>query len=185
MRIAQVAPLTETVPPLRYGGTERIVPYLTEELVTLGHDVTLFASGDSRKQAELVPIVSQALRLDPRARDPVAPHVQMVQVVMRRAAEFDIIHFHIDHYHPPVCAAAQPPYLTTMHGRLDLQELPRSSAPSQTHRRSRFPPASGGHCPMLPSWRPSTTGYRRTCCGPASSTPVTWPFSAVSALRRD
>jgi glycosyltransferase involved in cell wall biosynthesis len=124
MRIAQVAPLTEAVPPLRYGGTERVVSYLTEELVELGHDVTLFASGDSRTEAKLVPVVPRALRLDPCAHDPIAPHVQLVQAVMQQSAEFDIIHFHIDHYHLPVCAIARPTCVTTLHGRLDLPELP-------------------------------------------------------------
>ncbi|HYZ32744.1 MAG TPA: glycosyltransferase family 4 protein, partial [Crenalkalicoccus sp.] len=124
MRIAQVAPLAEAVPPLRYGGTERVVSYLTEELVALGHEVTLFASGDSRTVARLIPVVPRALRLDPNARDTIAPHVQLVQSVLRRAAGFDVIHFHIDHYHLPAFNAARLPYLTTMHGRLDLPELP-------------------------------------------------------------
>jgi glycosyltransferase involved in cell wall biosynthesis len=124
MRIAQVAPLAEAVPPRLYGGTERIVSYLTEELVVLGHDVTLFASGDSRTAAKLVPVVPRALRLNLATRDPVASHVHLVQSVLSHAAEFDVIHFHIDHYHLPACAAVRLPYLTTMHGRLDLPELP-------------------------------------------------------------
>ncbi|MDO9711903.1 glycosyltransferase family 4 protein [Paracraurococcus lichenis] len=123
MRIAQIAPLAEAVPPLRYGGTERVVSYLTEDLVELGHDVTLFASGDSRTRARLIPTVDCGLRLSGQARDPVAPYVQLVQDVLRRAAEFDVLHFHIDHYHLPALAAVRLPHLTTMHGRLDLPEL--------------------------------------------------------------
>jgi glycosyltransferase involved in cell wall biosynthesis len=123
MRIAQVAPLVECVPPRFYGGTERVVSYLTEELVTLGHDVTLFAAGDSETTAHLVPIVPAALRLDQRRHDPVAAHVHMVQMVLTRAADFDVVHFHLDHYHLPAFAAARVPYLTTLHGRLDLPEL--------------------------------------------------------------
>ncbi|MCO6415996.1 glycosyltransferase family 4 protein [Siccirubricoccus sp. KC 17139] len=123
MRIAQIAPLAEAVPPLCYGGTERIVSYLTEELVALGHDVTLFASGDSRTDARLVPIVPRSLRLADMMRDPNAFHVQMVQQVLARADEFDIIHAHIDYAHLPAFMATRVPHLTTMHGRMDLPEL--------------------------------------------------------------
>src|SRR5689334_9355363 len=123
MRIAQMAPLAETVPPLLYGGTERVVSYLTETLVTLGHDVTLFAAGGSRTAAELVPVVPSAFRLNPRSRDPVAAHVQMVQMVLDRADDFDVIHAHLDHCHLPAFAAARLPHVTTLHGRLDLPEL--------------------------------------------------------------
>jgi glycosyltransferase involved in cell wall biosynthesis len=124
VRIAQVAPLAEAVPPLLYGGTERVVSYLTEALVALGHDVTLFASAESETEATLVPAAPRALRLAPGAHDPVAPHVNLVQTVLRQAAAFDVVHFHIDHVHLPAFAAAGVPYLTTMHGRLDLPELP-------------------------------------------------------------
>jgi glycosyltransferase involved in cell wall biosynthesis len=124
VRIAQVAPLAEAVPPLLYGGTERVVAYLTEALVAIGHDVTLFASGDSETEAKLVPAAPHALRLEPGDHDTLAPHVRLVQLVLRKSAEFDIVHFHIDHLHLPVFASAGVPYLTTMHGRLDLPELP-------------------------------------------------------------
>jgi glycosyltransferase involved in cell wall biosynthesis len=123
VRIAQVAPLAEAVPPLLYGGTERVVAYLTEALVAAGHQVTLFASGDSETEAKLVPAAPHALRLEPGAHDPLAQHVHLVQLVLRKATEFDIIHFHIDHLHLPTFAGAGVPYLTTMHGRLDLPEL--------------------------------------------------------------
>lgn len=93
MRIAQVAPLTEAIPPKLYGGTERVVSWLTEELVALGHDVTLFASGDSRTKARLEPIWPRALRLDGKVRDPMALHMAMLEHVYQRADQFDILHF--------------------------------------------------------------------------------------------
>jgi len=123
MRIAQIAPLAEAVPPKLYGGTERVVSYLTDELVTLGHEVTLFASGDSSTSANLVPIVPKGLRLDPTIRDNVAAHILMLDEVSKRAEDFDIIHVHIDHLHLPLFTHRQLPFLTTQHGRLDLPEL--------------------------------------------------------------
>lgn len=122
MKIAQVAPLMERVPPELYGGTERVVSYLTEELVRQGHRVTLFASGDSLTAAELVPCAEHALRLDPAAPSPVAHQVVMLDRVRRRAEEFDVIHFHIDYLHFPLCRHQGWRALTTMHGRLDLPE---------------------------------------------------------------
>jgi glycosyltransferase involved in cell wall biosynthesis len=122
MRIAQVAPLAEAVPPCLYGGTERVVSYLTEELVALGHDVTLFAAGGSRTAARLVPVVPTAFRLEPTQRDSVAAYVRMVQMVVDRADDFDVAHFHVDNYHLPTFAKGRLPYLTTMHGRLDCSE---------------------------------------------------------------
>ena len=98
MRIAQVAPLTEAIPPKLYGGTERVVHWLTEELVALGHDVTLFASGDSLTSAKLEPFWPRALRLDGSVRDPNALHMAMLEQVRRRADEFDFLHFHLDYY---------------------------------------------------------------------------------------
>ncbi|MDC0666981.1 glycosyltransferase family 4 protein [Nannocystis radixulma] len=123
MRIAQVAPLHESVPPHKYGGTERVVSYLTEELVRTGADVTLFASGDSCTRAELDPICERALRLDPHCRDPMAPTMRLLERVARRAREFDVIHFHIDYLHFPLSRALGLRQLTTLHGRLDLREL--------------------------------------------------------------
>ena len=123
MKIAQVAPLHERVPPKLYGGTERIVSYLTEELVRQGHEVTLFASGDSLTQAELVPCCDVALRLDPRVQDPVAHHVVQVEKVRQRRDHFDVIHFHTDYLHFPLIRDFADRTVTTMHGRLDLPDL--------------------------------------------------------------
>jgi glycosyltransferase involved in cell wall biosynthesis len=125
MRIAQIAPLTESVPPLLYGGTERIVSFLTEELVRQGHEVTLFASGDSVTEANLAPMWPQALRLDPTIRDANAPHILMMEKVFARAAEFDVLHFHMDYWSYSLFARQDTPFLTTLHGRLDLPELSR------------------------------------------------------------
>jgi glycosyltransferase involved in cell wall biosynthesis len=123
LRIAQVAPLYESVPPKLYGGTERIVAYLTEELVRQGHEVTLFASGDSRTSARLVAPCARALRLDPHRRDPLAQHLVMIEEVFRRADELDFIHFHVDYLHFPASKRHRIPHVTTLHGRLDLPEL--------------------------------------------------------------
>jgi len=123
MRIAQVAPLFESVPPKSYGGTERIVSYLTEELVELGHDVTLFASGDSVTQAELVPCCTRSLRLDDACVDRLAHHVAMLEQVLSRSGEFDIIHYHIDYMHYPASKRSRVAHVTTLHGRLDIPDL--------------------------------------------------------------
>ncbi|HEV7372423.1 glycosyltransferase family 4 protein [Arenibaculum sp.] len=123
MKIAQIAPLMERVPPRLYGGTERIVSYLTEELVRQGHDVTLFASGDSQTSARLVPCCDAALRLNRRAQDPLPYLTLMLEEVRRRADEFDILHFHIDYVHFPLFRDIAGRTVTTLHGRLDLPEL--------------------------------------------------------------
>jgi glycosyltransferase involved in cell wall biosynthesis len=123
MRIAQVAPLYESVPPKLYGGTERVVSWLTEELVRLGHDVTLFASGDSLTSAKLVPIWPEALRLCTQCIDQLAHHVVMVEAVFRERANFDLVHFHIDYLHFPVSRREPVTGITTLHGRLDLPDL--------------------------------------------------------------
>jgi len=115
--------LYESVPPAKYGGTERVVSYLTEELVRQGHEVTLFASGDSRTRANLVSPCKRSLRLDPECRDPLAAHIMMMEEVFRRERDFDIIHFHIDYLHYPVSSRMETPCVTTLHGRLDLPEL--------------------------------------------------------------
>ena len=122
MRIAQVAPLTEAIPPKLYGGTERVVHWLTEELVALGHDVTLFASGDSETSAKLEPFWPRALRLDGSVRDPNALHMAMLEHVRRRADEFDFLHFHLDYYPFSLFSRQSTPFATTLHGRLDLPE---------------------------------------------------------------
>ncbi len=122
-RIAQVAPLHESVPPRFYGGTERVVSYLTEELVALGHDVTLFASGDSVTSARLIPTCERALRLDPNHPDPIAVHLLQLERVFREADRFDVIHFHCDFIHYPLTRRTGTPSLTTVHGRLDIPGL--------------------------------------------------------------
>ena len=123
MRIAQIAPLTEAVPPRLYGGTERVIHWLTEELVALGHDVTLFASGDSRTTATLEAGWPRALRLDGAVRDANALHLAMLENVRRRAHDFDFLHFHLDYYPFSLFSRQSTPFLTTLHGRLDLPEL--------------------------------------------------------------
>jgi glycosyltransferase involved in cell wall biosynthesis len=123
MRIAQIAPLYEAVPPKLYGGTERVVSYLTEALVDLGHDVTLFASGDSVTSANLEAAWPRSLRLDPSIRDPLAPHMLLLEKVRRVAHEFDVLHFHLDYLPFPLFSGLDTPFVTTLHGRLDLPEL--------------------------------------------------------------
>lgn len=123
MRIAQVAPLFESVPPQGYGGTERVVSYLTEQLVAMGHEVTLFATGDSRTAASLVPGSPTALRLDPSAGNPMVPHLLMLEEVFGRGDAFDVIHAHVDAICYPFARRSATPVLSTLHGRLDLEEL--------------------------------------------------------------
>lgn len=123
MKIAQIAPLAESCPPKLYGGTERIVSYLTEELVELGHDVTLFASGDSSTSAELVACSEMGLRLNPKILDPIPHHIMMLEEVRQRAHEFDVLHFHIDVLQFPIIRDFADKTVTTLHGRLDLHGL--------------------------------------------------------------
>ena len=123
MRIAQVAPLYERVPPLYYGGTERIVAYLTEELINQGHELTLFASGDSLTKGHLIAPCEQAIRLNPDCQDPLVYHFLQLERVFRMAASFDIIHFHTDYLHFPFSKRLEVPHVTTLHGRLNLPDL--------------------------------------------------------------
>jgi len=123
VRIAQISPLFESVPPKLYGGTERVVSYLTEELVAQGHDITLFASADSVTTARLVPVCERSLRLDRRCVDQMAHHIRQIEEVYRRADEFDVLHFHIDYLHYPLSARMGAARLTTLHGRLDIPDL--------------------------------------------------------------
>jgi glycosyltransferase involved in cell wall biosynthesis len=123
MRIAQVAPLYERVPPLFYGGTERIVSYLTEELISQGHELTLFASGDSLTKSRLIAPCAKAVRLNPACEDPWVYHFLQLEQVFQNAAAFDIIHFHIDYLHYPFSRRLDVPQLTTLHGRLDQPDL--------------------------------------------------------------
>jgi glycosyltransferase involved in cell wall biosynthesis len=124
MRIAQIAPLYESCPPKTYGGTERIVSYLTEELVRQGHEVTLFASGDSTTRARLIAPIERAIRLNANARDPLLWHYVMLQKLAQMADEFDVLHFHTDYLHYPQFHDSGHCYVTTLHGRLDLIGLP-------------------------------------------------------------
>jgi len=123
MKIAQIGPLIESVPPRYYGGTERIVSYLTEELVAQGHDVTLFASGDSITSANLIPCCDKALRLNPAVLDPIPYYMIMLDRVRRMASSFDVLHFHIDQFHFPLFRGIARSTLTTLHGRQDLTDL--------------------------------------------------------------
>ncbi len=125
MKIAQVAALIESVPPPLYGGTERVISHLVEELVRQGHDITLFASGDSSTSATLVPCCQRALRHDPRVVDPIPHYMVMLDRVRRRAAEFDVIHFHMDVLHFPLFRDLAYRTITTLHGRQDLADLLR------------------------------------------------------------
>jgi glycosyltransferase involved in cell wall biosynthesis len=134
MRIAQVAPLFESVPPTLYGGTERVVSWLTEELVRRGHEVTLFASGDSETSARLVPASPRALWRDAGCRETLPHHVRLVEMVAREAHEFDVIHFHLDDVHLPTVGRLPCPAITTLHGRLNphdhgplFREFPRAA----------------------------------------------------------
>ncbi len=123
MRIAQIAPLFEAVPPRRYGGTERVVHWLTEELVAMGHDVTLFATGDSTTSARLVPARDRARRFVPNFEENGAPYMRLLELVRRQAEQFDVLHFHIDFWPLPVFSRGRTPFLTTLHGRLDRDFL--------------------------------------------------------------
>ncbi len=134
MRIAQIAPLFESCPPRTYGGTERIVSYLTEELVRQGHEVTLFASGDSTTRARLIAPIDRALRLNPDARDPLLWHYIMLNRVAKMADNFDVLHFHTDYLHYPQFHDSRHRYVTTLHGRLDLVGLPEIYREFANHR---------------------------------------------------
>jgi glycosyltransferase involved in cell wall biosynthesis len=123
MRIAQIAPLYESVPPRLYGGTERVVSWLTDALVRMGHEVTLFASGDSVTTAQLAPMCPRALRLDPQCKDAVSHHVLMMEQVFSDAANFDLIHSHVDYLHFSLSRRSSTPCLSTLHGRLDIPDL--------------------------------------------------------------
>lgn len=122
MKIAQVSPLYESVPPKRYGGTERIISFLTEELVRQGHEVTLFASNDSQTSARLIPCCERALRLDKGCLDQMAPHVLQLEQVQQRLSEFDVVHYHVDHIHFPLAKRTNVAHITTSHGRMNLPE---------------------------------------------------------------
>jgi glycosyltransferase involved in cell wall biosynthesis len=124
MRIAQVAPLAESVPPKLYGGTERVVSWLSEELVALGHDVTLFASGDSKTSGSLVPVIPRAIRLSRPRPDPFPAYAAQLDAIAEAATDFDVVHCHMEWVHLPMLARLGVPHLTTFHNRLDTPDLP-------------------------------------------------------------
>jgi len=149
VRIAQLAPLAESVPPKLYGGTERVVSWLTDELVDLGHDVTLFASGDSRTSAKLPPC-PRALRLSRPRPNPAAACAVLLEALAERAGDFDVIHSHLDWVHLPLLRRLRPPFLTTLHGRLDLPDLPIGAALCRCSvRLDLTEPARAGSRPEL------------------------------------
>src|SRR5437762_2011243 len=123
MRIAQIAPLAESVPPKLYGGTERVVAWLVDELISLGHEVTLFASGDSKTNAKLHAVWPRALRLGRPRTDPMVAQAALLEAIARQASEFDVIHAHIDWLHLPLLSRLNVPFLTTSHNRMDLPRL--------------------------------------------------------------
>ncbi|MBB4359226.1 glycosyltransferase involved in cell wall biosynthesis [Bradyrhizobium sp. CIR18] len=146
MRIAQLAPLAESVPPKLYGGTERVVAWLVDELVKLGHDVTLFASGDSRTTGKLHPVWPRALRLGRKGADPGAANAMLLEAIAKRARDFDVIHAHIDWLQLPLLSRLGVPFMTTMHGRLAWVARTGSAIPRGWFRvdlRSSASAASG------------------------------------------
>jgi glycosyltransferase involved in cell wall biosynthesis len=173
VKIAQIAPLYESVPPKLYGGTERVVAFLTDALVDAGHDVTLFAAGDARSRAKLVPVRDQAIRLDPAPlKSDMAAHLAMLHEVRARADEFDVLHFHVDLLHYPFFEHVAGRTLTTLHGRLDLKDLPEAYGrwpqfplvSISDHQRTPLPDASWlgtvhhGLPPELLRFNPSPRG---------------------------
>jgi glycosyltransferase involved in cell wall biosynthesis len=183
MKIAQIAPLIESVPPRLYGGTERIVSYITEELIALGHDVTLFASGDSITAANLVPCVPKALRLDASVRDTIPYYMLMLDRVRQRADEFDILHFHIDQFHFP-CFDIVGRTVTTLHGRQTSLICTRFMRVPTTCRWSRSPTPSVAPYRTFILWARLTTASQWACIARPSRTAAILPFSAAS-LRRN
>lgn len=184
MKIAQVSSLMEAVPPKLYGGTERVVAYLTDELVELGHEVTLFASADSHTKAVLEPGCPRALRLDPAISDYLAPHVVMLETLARRAHEFDIIHLHIDYLGFSLLRRTGVPFVTTLHGRMDLPELRAIYRAFPDVPVVSISNAQRVRCPMRTTPQRSLTAYpgSNSCLAPA--TVITWPSSAGFRRRR-
>ena len=183
MKIAQIAPLVESVPPTLYGGTERVVSWLTEELVRQGHDVTLFASGDSRTAAKLEPIVPRGLRLD-GIHNSLPYNTMMLDKVAARSREFDVLHFHIDFFHYPQFRSMAHKTLTTLHGRQDLPELPdiyrafpdMPLVSISNHQRLPVPPVN---------WRGTVHhGLPPRLLKEGKAKAAIWPFWAASAPTR-
>ena len=185
MRIAQVAPLYESCPPQLYGGTERVVSYLTEQLVRQGHEVTLFASGDSKTKATLQAPCARALRLDTQCRDPLPYHFIALHRLAQSADEFDIIHFHTDYLHFPLFVRHWGKTLTTLHGRLDLPDLP-----PMLREFAMMPLVSISNAQRMPvPWQTGTArftmGYRPIYMPAGVATAATSPTSVASVRRSD
>ncbi|MEY9137292.1 glycosyltransferase involved in cell wall biosynthesis [Bradyrhizobium diazoefficiens] len=177
MRIAQLAPLAESVPPKLYGGTERVIAWLMDELVELGHDVTLFASGDSKTKGKLHPVWPRALRLGRRGADPSAACALLIEAIAERASDFDVIHSHVDWLPLPVLSRTGVPFLTTMHGRLDLPGLSKVIG---AFPNAGFVSISDNQRRPLPdaNWIATIQhGMPRTCFGPLTTMVRTWLFS--------
>src|SRR5882672_5675901 len=185
LRIAQVAPLYESVPPKLYGGTERIVSYLTEELVQNGHDVTLFASGDSQSSARLRPGSERALRLDAECKDPIARHLTMLEQVAREASEFDLIHYHVDYLHFPVTRRTPQRHLTTLHGRLDLPELAPLYREYWDMPLVSISDSNASRSAGRTGWERSSTACRRPCTRSRRSPAPTWPSWVECRPKKD
>lgn len=155
LRIAPVAPLYESVPPQLYGGTERVVSWLTEKLVALGHDVTLFASGDSRTRGHLVPVRPMALWRDPNARETLPQHVRMLELVFRDLSRFDVVHFHCDYIHFPLVRRLACANVSTLHGQIHLHD--GNFRNTTNCRLSRFRMRNSALCRALTGRRPNIT----------------------------
>src|SRR4030095_8477462 len=166
MKIAQVAPLMESVPPRLYGGTERVVSYLTDELVRLGHEVTLFASADSITAAELVGCASTALRLDSNVRDPIPYYMLMLDRVRKLAEEFDILHFHFEQLHFPLFHQMADRTVTPLHSRQDVPDLKPLYVGFDDMPLVSIPMTSGGRFPTPTTSRPCNTAFPRACTRP-------------------
>ena len=183
MRIAQIAPLHEAVPPKLYGGTERVVSYLTEELVALGHQVTLFASGDSVTSARLHAVWPRSLRLDPAMRDVIAPHMLMMEEVRRRAEDFDVLHFHLDYWPFSIFTRQKVPFVTTLaraarlaRAEADIQRLPRR--PRRVDQRRPTPRAATGRVCRHRAARDTGKEPLAAAAGHADLSGVPWPYRA-------
>jgi glycosyltransferase involved in cell wall biosynthesis len=176
MRIAQIVPLIESVPPKHYGGTERIVSYLTEELVRAGHEVTLFASGDSVTKARLIGSSQRSLRKNERCKDPVEREVLLVDHVIEHVDEFDLIHFHTGYLHFPVCRYLPVPHVTTLHGRLDLPDLVPVFDRFRDEPLISISNAQRQPLPGRIGRRPFTMAYRKTSYGFIRIPAITWLF---------
>jgi Glycosyltransferase Family 4 len=179
MRIAQLAPLAESVPPQLYGGTERVVSWLTEELVRRGHQVTLFATGDSLTSGTLVPVWPKALRLGRPQADPMVALGLALEILARHAAEFDLLHCHGDWVHLPLMSRLGVPFMTTLHGRLDLPGLPKLVENFLTRPSFQYQTISASHCRRRIGQAQCITASRPTCCGRRSRPESTWPSLAV------